>query len=134
MKKFDLEPDRISQSSSETPLIIRSESVQSTPSSTEKVEKHEGLKQKIAILQNILTNLSTDQRNDLRTKLERRIKLDLKNGTGQAILTENNAKIAGAIISLGIPINKSSTYYSVVSDIEQKLQYFNNKRKVNKQK
>jgi hypothetical protein len=39
--------------SSETPLIIRSESVQSTPS-TEKVDKHEGLKQKFAILQNIL--------------------------------------------------------------------------------
>jgi hypothetical protein len=52
--------------------------------------------------------------------LERKIKLDLKKGTGQAILTENNAKIATAIISLGIPVNKSSTYYSVVSAIELK--------------
>ena len=84
------------------------------------MDTHEGLKQKITILQNMLKNLSTDQRNDLRTKLERRVKLDLKKGTGQAILTENNAKIAAAIISLGIPINKASTFYSILSAVEQK--------------
>ena len=102
----------------ETPLI-RSESVQSTPSSSEKVNKHENLKQKIAILQNILSNLGTDQRSSLRAMLERRIKLDLKKGTGLTILKENNAKIASAIISLGITINKYSTYYSIITDLEK---------------
>jgi hypothetical protein len=69
-----ISPDRISISSSETPLIIRSQSVQSTPSSTEKkVDTHEVLKQKFNILQNIIKNLTTDQRNSLRAMLERRI-------------------------------------------------------------
>jgi hypothetical protein len=50
--------------------------------------------------------------------LQRRTSLELRKGTGAENLKENNNRFVKVIIGLDLPINTTSTYYDIITALE----------------
>jgi hypothetical protein len=62
--------------------------------------------------------LSDENRTSLKGMLQRRTNLELRKGTGAENMKENNNKFVKTIIGLDLPINTTSTYYDIITELE----------------
>jgi hypothetical protein len=78
----------------------------------------------------IIESLGEENRTSLRGILQRRTNVDLKKGYSIETLKENNNKLVKAIMGLDLPIT-SSTYYDIITALEQLPTIVSKKRKLN---
>jgi hypothetical protein len=62
--------------------------------------------------------LDETQQTNLRGLLQRRTTIDLKRGSNIETVKENNNKLVKAIMGLDLPITTDTTYYDMISQIE----------------
>jgi hypothetical protein len=74
----------------------------------------------------IIEGLDEEDRTSLRGVLQRRTNVGLRKGATTENMNENNSRLVKAIMGLDLPINTTSTYYDIVTNISFK-------RKENKQ-
>jgi hypothetical protein len=81
----------------------------------------------------IVEGLSDENRTSLKGMLQRRTNLELRKGTGAENMKENN-KIVKAIMGLDLPINTTSTYYDIITELEKLLTIVSKEKKTSKPK